>query len=92
MKNLIFISALFLISCVDRSIEIIDGCEYIKTTTYGDGTSQSLAHKGNCRNPIHNNKIIVDTNKAAHNNNAIVDTTKVVPVIKYYDLSNLKKQ
>lgn len=45
---------LMLASCSTRNIEIIDGCEYIVTrTSTGDGISESLTHKGNCKNPIH---------------------------------------
>jgi hypothetical protein len=61
MKIKIFgLLILMLASCSTRRIEIIDGCEYIVTTTStGDGISESLAHKGNCKNPIHNNKNII---------------------------------
>lgn len=45
---------LMLTSCSTRHIEIIDDCEYIVTrTNTGDGISESLTHKRNCKNPIH---------------------------------------
>ena len=51
---------LILSSCSTRHIEIIDGCEYIVTTaSTGNGISESLTHKGNCRNPIHQIKNII---------------------------------
>ena len=58
MKKLKLILALLIFSiasCTERKIEIIDGCQYIKTTTVnGNGiSSETLCHKGDCNNPIH---------------------------------------
>lgn len=63
MKIIIIILAIGLASCTSRSTETIDGCEYIVSTSIGgDGSSfESLAHKGNCKNPIHNAKPKKDT-------------------------------
>lgn len=52
MKKLTLILLIGLLSaCTSRSIEIIDGCEYIQTIN--PDASVSLTHKGNCKNPIH---------------------------------------
>ena len=41
-------------SCTFTAIKVIDGCEYIETTTAtGNGPIVTLTHKGNCNNPIH---------------------------------------
>lgn len=63
MKKIIIILAIGLASCTTRSTEIIDGCEYIvSTSSGGDGSIvETLAHKGNCKNPIHNPKPKQDT-------------------------------
>lgn len=61
MKKIILILALTftLFSCTDRQEVVIDGCQYIETTSFnGDGGVTSLTHKGNCNNPIH---LIKDT-------------------------------
>jgi hypothetical protein len=36
------------------TIITIDSCEYIQTSVYAGST---LCHKGNCKNPIHNNTV-----------------------------------
>lgn len=49
---------------IDRtnySVQIVDGCEYLVSEN-----SAAIAHKGDCKNPIHN-----------YNNSAPVDTTIV---------------
>ncbi len=57
MKKLILALSILFVSCQERSIEVIDGCQYIKTTSIGDGTIvETLEHKGNCNNPIHQSK------------------------------------
>jgi len=38
---------------IEYEIVIIDSCEYIMTKPYGNWGA-ALAHKGNCKNPIHN--------------------------------------
>lgn len=55
MKKLIFIlSVLFVVSCNQREVIVIEGCEYIEDQSYnGNGYTTTLAHKGNCSNPIH---------------------------------------
>lgn len=54
IKILILLTFMISISCSTRHIEIIDGCEYIVTiNNTGNGISQSLTHKGNCKNPMH---------------------------------------
>jgi len=56
MKRIILILSIFLYACTQQEVVVIDGCQYIKTTTF-DGQSfaphESLTHKGNCFNPIH---------------------------------------
>ena len=43
-----------LTGCVTQDTVVIDGCEYISTTSNtGNGLVESLTHKGNCNNPIH---------------------------------------
>lgn len=50
--TLFFIAVMF--SCTFTNIKVIDGCEYIETTTAtGNGPIITLTHKGNCKNPIH---------------------------------------
>ena len=35
-------------------IKEIDGCQYIMTTAYSDGSGhRAIVHKGNCKNPMH---------------------------------------
>jgi len=61
-KTIIIILSAVLYSCTQISIVIIDGCEYIETESItGHGSVKSLAHKGNCKNPIHFAQIKKDT-------------------------------
>lgn len=55
MKKLIAILAIVaLCSCVEHKIKVIDGCQYIETTTYdGNSIRSYLIHKEDCNNPIH---------------------------------------
>jgi hypothetical protein len=39
---------------IDHRVTLIDGCEYIVTTTYMN--HETLTHKGNCTNMIHRAK------------------------------------
>jgi hypothetical protein len=57
MKKLILISFVVLLTaCNTRHTEIIDGCEYIVSDSWnGHGYTESLTHKGGCKNPIHGN-------------------------------------
>ncbi len=69
MKNdlkfwiLLLLAFWLILSCSpERNTIVEDGCEYIETTSFtGQGAVVSLAHKGNCKNPIH--KIVIDTCK-----------------------------
>jgi hypothetical protein len=55
MKYLILIISFLIVSCSQQDVVTIDGCQYIKTTSFnGNGATESLTHKGNCTNPIHN--------------------------------------
>ena len=76
MKILIaFLIMICLISCENEQEEIIiDGCQYIKTTSFVDGGYvESLVHKGNCNNPIHIYNVITDST------NSISDSIYVDP-------------
>lgn len=51
----IAVAMLLMTSCnPERRSETIDGCEYINSQSWnGHGYTESLTHKGNCKNPIH---------------------------------------
>lgn len=54
MKYIIILFSLLLLGCEDRREIVIEGCQYIESTTYtGQSYNKSLTHKGNCNNPIH---------------------------------------
>ena len=69
MKKIITIILLVVLTaCNTRTEETIDGCEYINSQSWnGHGYTEVLTHKGNCKNPIH------QQNKA--------DTTKITPPV-----------
>ena len=70
MKKLILMFAVALVSCETKNVTInkteveidgrtikiyeIDGCEYLGCNVGHE--NGILTHKGNCKNPIHNNK------------------------------------
>lgn len=77
---IVVLMAICLTSCNKRSEETIDGCEYIVSQSYnGHGFTEAMTHKGNCKNPIHRQKI--DTPKPV-----VIDT----PTVEYFDLSRLE--
>lgn len=52
--KIVLVIAVIMCSCTFTEIKVIDGCEYIETTTAtSNGPIVSLTHKGNCKNPIH---------------------------------------
>ena len=56
MKNykLYLLLVIILFGCTLTEVKVIDGCQYIKTTSQtGNGPVVSLTHKGDCNNPIH---------------------------------------
>jgi hypothetical protein len=62
-KTILLAATIILTSCVQHDTIVIDGCEYIETTTSSSGGIRStMVHKGNCKNPIHNPEKIVISN------------------------------
>jgi hypothetical protein len=67
----------------------IEGCEYIQI---GTGSSMSIAHKGNCKNPIHIYNIEKGTQLETNNSDVISGLPNTSDVINSLILPNdLKK-
>jgi hypothetical protein len=76
MKKII-LSLMLLTACVSTEIKEIDGCQYIETTSYSDGSPVvSLTHKGDCDNPIHKDNGYLIYKHLIDSIRTVSDTTK----------------
>lgn len=52
-KIAIILTVITMTACTQREVVVIDGCQYIKTTVVSEGVTETLEHKGNCTNLVH---------------------------------------